>query len=81
MTVPPNEIVAKVRVWVTHADDDLRIALHTLTLLDKCPYHLVAYHAQQCAEKYLKAYLVLHEIASRVRNEIRTALKGEGVAF
>ena len=23
-----------------------------------CPYRLIAYHAQQCAEKYLKAFLV-----------------------
>lgn len=26
------------------------------------PYRLIAYHAQQCAEKYLKAYLVYHDI-------------------
>jgi HEPN domain-containing protein len=26
------------------------------------PYRLIAYHAQQCAEKYLKAFLVYHEI-------------------
>ena len=25
---------------------------------EDCPYHLVAYHAQQCVEKYIKAYLV-----------------------
>jgi len=25
---------------------------------DECPHRLVAYHAQQCAEKYLKAFLV-----------------------
>lgn len=59
MTVPRNEILAKVREWAAHADDDLRVARHTLTLADECPYRLVAYHAQQCAEKYLKAYLVL----------------------
>ena len=58
MTVPREEILAKVREWATHADDDLRVAQHTLTLPDDCPHHLVAYHAQQCAEKYFKAFLV-----------------------
>ena len=62
MTAPPDEIVAKVREWAAHADDDLRVAEHTLTLPDECPYRLVAYHAQQCAEKYLKAFLVLRGI-------------------
>ncbi len=28
----------------------------------RCPFRLVAYHAQQCVEKYLKAYLVLHGV-------------------
>ena len=62
MTVSREEIVAKAREWVEHADDDLRVARHTLTLPDNCPYRLVAYHAQQCAEKYVKAYLVLRGI-------------------
>ncbi len=62
MTAPPDEIVAKVREWAGHADDDLRVAEHTLTLPEECPYRLVAYHAQQCAEKYLKAFLVLRGI-------------------
>ena len=40
----------------------MRVAQHTLSLVHECPYRLVAYHAQQCAEKYLKAYLVLRGI-------------------
>jgi HEPN domain-containing protein len=58
---PPNEEVQrKVGEWVTYADDDLRFAHIGLTLAAEQgpPYHLVAYHAQQCAEKYLKAFLV-----------------------
>lgn len=62
MTVPRDELVAKARQWVGHANDDMRVARHTLTLPDECPYRLVAYHAQQCVEKYLKAYLVLRGI-------------------
>ena len=73
MTAPPDEIVAKVREWAAHADDDLRVAEHTLTLPDECPYRLVAYHAQQCAEKYLKAFLVLRGIDFPFTAQHRTA--------
>lgn len=59
MTVPREELLARARQWAAHAEDDMRVAQHTLTLRPRCPYRLVAYHAQQCAEKYLKAYLVL----------------------
>jgi HEPN domain-containing protein len=60
---PPNtEIFRKVKQWMIYGDEDLRLARHTLTLLSACPYRLIAYHAQQCAEKYLKAYLVYHRI-------------------
>lgn len=62
MTARREEIVAKVREWAAHADDDLRVAQHTLTIHENCPHWLVAYHAQQCAEKYFKAFLVLRGI-------------------
>mgnify|MGYP000146199212 CR=1 FL=1 len=62
MTAPREHIIPKVRDWAARADDDLRVARHTLTLADHCPHDLVAYHAQQCAEKYLKAFLVLHSV-------------------
>ena len=60
MTAPLEHILQKVRAWVACADEDLRVASHILTLGDQCPHRVVAYHAQQCVEKYLKAYLVLH---------------------
>jgi HEPN domain-containing protein len=47
------------RQWTRYADEDLRLARHALTLTSGCPYRLIAYHAQQCAEKYLKAFLVI----------------------
>ncbi|UCE58331.1 MAG: HEPN domain-containing protein [Phycisphaerales bacterium] len=62
MTAPRDDILVKVRQWATHADDDLRVAQHTLVLPADCPYRLVAYHAQQCAEKYLKGFLVLQGV-------------------
>ena len=75
MTVPRDEIIAKVRQWMAHADDDMRVARHTLTLPDECPYRLVAYHAQQCVEKYLKAYLVLRGIDFPLTHNIARLLE------
>lgn len=60
---PPNtDIFPKVKQWIDYEDEDLRLARHALTLSSGCPYRLIAYHAQQCTEKYLKAYLVFHRI-------------------
>ena len=62
MTVPRDVLLRQVRQWATLADEDLRVAQHILTLPDECPYRLAAYHGQQCAEKYLKAYLVFRRV-------------------
>jgi len=58
MKVPDNGKDNKAAQWAAFADEDLRYAEHGLSLGPETPYRLVAYHAQQCAEKYLKAYLV-----------------------
>lgn len=57
-----DEIVKNVKKWMNYADEDIRLAEHSLTLESSCPYRLTAYHAQQCVEKYLKALLVFHQI-------------------
>lgn len=62
MTEPSEQIVEKVLQWISHADEDLALAQHALQMSEGCPYRLVAYHAQQCAEKHLKAYLVHREV-------------------
>ncbi len=62
MTPPRDAVIAKVREWAAVADEDFRVARHTLSLSSNCPYRMVAYHAQQCAEKYLKAFLVWRDI-------------------
>ncbi len=51
-----------VRQWVDMAEHDLTNARHTLTLEEDCPYDTVCFHAQQCAEKYLKALLTYRGI-------------------
>ena len=51
-----------VKQWLEHAEEDLRLAKHAFRLSSSCPYKLVAFHAQQCAEKYLKAFLALKKV-------------------
>jgi len=51
-----------VRQWLEHADEDLRLAKHAFKLSSSRPNRLIAYHAQQCAEKYLKAFLALKKV-------------------
>jgi HEPN domain-containing protein len=62
MSAPEADIIEKVRKWAAFANEDLRLAKHGLKLEKQTPNRLIAYHAQQCAEKYLKAYLVYHMI-------------------
>lgn len=62
MSKSRGEIIKKTKEWLAHADEDLRLAKHALKLKSSCPYKLIAYHAQQCAEKHLKAYLVFKNI-------------------
>lgn len=62
MTPAPEHLLQNAKQWLEYADEDLRLAEHTLTMEHRCPYRLAAYHAQQCAEKHLKAYLVVRNI-------------------
>jgi HEPN domain-containing protein len=54
--MPPDDVLDEVRGWIHKAENDLRnIAL--VLPADDCPYDTVCFHAQQAAEKYLKAAL------------------------
>jgi len=44
--------------WIIKAENDLKTASHTLKMRRGCPTDTVCFHAQQCVEKYLKAFLV-----------------------
>ena len=46
------------RRWVVKAEHDLKMAERGMTGSDDDPLDMVCFHAQQCAEKYLKAILV-----------------------
>lgn len=56
------EVRAIAGQWVEKAEHDLKNAEHTLTLVAGCPFDTVCFHAQQCAEKYLKALLIVSGI-------------------
>jgi HEPN domain-containing protein len=62
MTGNETAIKKRAKEWVQAADEDLRLARHAFKLKSAVPYKLIAYHAQQCAEKSLKAYLVSKKI-------------------
>ena len=78
------EVAQVVRQWVERAEEDLVNAEHTLTLEENCPVGTVCFHAQQCAEKYLKALLIIRTeaeeavaMARKVREQIRSHLPPE----
>ncbi|MCL5104142.1 MAG: HEPN domain-containing protein [Armatimonadetes bacterium] len=62
MSTFTEEVARKVGQWVSYADEDLKLATYALNMDEECPYKLVAYHAQQCAEKYLKSFLVMRGV-------------------
>lgn len=53
-----------VRAWVRKAESDLKVARDELATLEPAT-DAVCFHCQQCAEKYLKAYLI--SISRRLR--------------
>ena len=50
---------AEVRAWIRKAEADFRSAGLLLAAGKDCPMESVCFHAQQCVEKYLKAFLCL----------------------
>lgn len=74
MSVGRKDIVLKVRQWIEHAKEDLRLSNHAMTMKTAVPYRLVAYHAQQCTEKCLKA------VAARYPGEADRVSKREAVS-
>ena len=52
-----GDIQRQVKQWMSFGDEYFHLAQHSLSLQEECPFRLVAYHAQQCVEKYLKAIL------------------------
>ena len=85
MSANDDEILKKVKQWLAYADEDLRLARHGMTLSTGVPHRLIAYHAQQCAEKYLKARLCeaqipfgkIHDLVALLEQVIKVELNWE----
>ena len=62
---PPEDVTRKVLAeWLRKADTDLAVADQLLSQEVLFPI-AVSFHAQQSAEKYLKAFLTGHQVASQ----------------
>lgn len=96
MNLPDQDHLDKVLLWISYAEEDLGLAQYALKMPGSRPYRLIAFHAQQCAEKYLKAYFVYPDVdeivtedeakqavdmASNVRETIRKVLVNEGMTI
>ena len=56
----PDEYIEN---WLKKAESDLKIVDHELKLPeDEVVKDLVCFHCQQAVEKYLKAFLIFHEV-------------------
>jgi HEPN domain-containing protein len=55
--------------WLARAEHDLRVAEFLLTMPDPPP-ESIGFHAQQCAEKALKAYLTLRRMRFERRHDL-----------
>jgi len=61
--------------WIEKAENDLRAAEHTLRMEKDCPFDTICFHAQQCAEKYLKAFLVSRGVVFPKTHDLRILLQ------
>jgi HEPN domain-containing protein len=66
--MPPEKTVV-VREWLRKAHQDLRASEFLLTSQPSLS-EVAAFHAQQCAEKSLKAFLTFHDVRFRKIHDI-----------
>jgi HEPN domain-containing protein len=52
----------ELRQWIEIADHDFAVAQHLAENMHPAPYEIICFHCQQTIEKYLKWFLVLHDI-------------------
>jgi len=74
MSKPPDRVVQKfIDEWLRKADLDIRLA-EFLLAENTTFWDAIAFHCQQAAEKYLKAFLVSHQIEIPKTHNIRELL-------
>lgn len=70
-----NNKIKQVFKWIEYADEDLRVTEIVFSLSSNVPYRIIAYHSQQCAEKYLKAFLLYHDVDFPYTHNISTLIE------
>ena len=65
----PNPVDELIGEWLARAEHDLRVAEFLLTMPDPPP-ESIGFHAQQCAEKALKAFLTLRRVRFERRHDL-----------
>ena len=72
----PEEVkIEFTHAWIRKAEGDFRTGQHLLDEGKKEYVYGVVFHAQQAAEKYLKAFLVWHQIEFPKTHDIEVLLK------
>ena len=61
--------VESAKKWILKAENDLKIAKDEITMENPAT-DAICFHAQQCAEKYLKAYLIFNNREVRKTHDI-----------
>lgn len=67
--------IKQVLKWIEYADEDFRVTEIVSSLSSNVPYRIVAYHSQQCAEKYLKFFLLFHNVDFPYTHNISTLIE------
>ncbi|GHV56836.1 hypothetical protein AGMMS49579_21880 [Spirochaetia bacterium] len=52
----------KIKQWIEIADKDFATANHIALTMHPVPDEIVCFHCQQAVEKYLKGFLVFHDV-------------------
>ena len=67
----PTKEVAR---WMEKAEHDFIAAEHMMSLAVEGLTDIASFHCQQCAEKYLKALLLYHDVAFPRTHDLRLLL-------
>jgi len=67
--MPSEEVLREVRAWIAKAESDLR-NVELVLPADDAPFDTVCFHAQQAAEKHLKALLTFLGVQFRRTHDL-----------
>jgi HEPN domain-containing protein len=62
------------REWMRHAEEDM-LAAELLINQPRKPLHIICFHCQQAAEKYIKAYLVSRNVSFEKTHDLMYLVK------